>query len=168
MSRPLLEMSRALYSALIADLAMSGRGIKEAGAFLLGHADEHGRRVESYLMYDVVATESSRKYEYVVFSAEEMARAWEHCYTTGLQVVADVHTHPLGPAQSPTDRAHPIVAVPGHVALIVPFFAMRNPAPADLGIHLFDGAGKWRSFFRHAAHDAILLTGGHNEPNRNS
>jgi len=147
-----------MYGTLIDDLAKSGRGIKEAGAFLLGHADDQGRRVASYLMYDVVATESSRKHAYVAFTAEEMARAWEHCYATSLQVVADVHTHPLGPRQSISDREHPIVSVPGHVALIVPFFAMRGPQPVDLGVHLFEGAGRWRSMFRQAAHDAILLT----------
>jgi|APLak6261660806_1056025.scaffolds.fasta_scaffold00123_5 proteasome lid subunit RPN8/RPN11 len=158
MSRPLLEIPRAVYDTLIADLARSGRGIKEAGAFLLGHTDEQGRRVSSYLMYDIVAVESSRKHDYVAFTAEEMALAWEHCYATGLQVVADVHTHPMGPGQSVTDRAHPIVSVAGHVALIVPYFAMRKPEPIDLGVHVFNGAGLWQSMFLQAAHDSILLT----------
>lgn len=157
MFTPLLEMPRSLYGELIADLAKSGRGIKEAGAFLLGHADNRGRRVSSYLMYDIVATESCPKHAYVVFTAEEMARAWEHCYATGLQVVADVHTHPMGPRQSVSDQAHPIVSVQGHVALIVPFFAMRGPQPVDIGVHVFEGAGRWRSMFRQAAHEAILL-----------
>ena len=158
MSRLLLEISRTLYDALISGLAKSGRGTKEAGAFLLGHADDDGRRVSAYLMYDVVATESSRKHAYVAFTATEMARAWQHCSATGLQVVADVHTHPVGPKQSLTDRAHPIVSVAGHVALIVPYFAMRASQPIDLGVHVFEGAGRWRSLFYHAAHDSILLS----------
>lgn len=158
MSHPLLEMPRAIFDALVADLAKSGRGIKEAGAFLLGHVNQHGRRVSSYLMYDLVATESSLKHAYVVFTSEEMGRAWAHCNATGLQVVADVHTHPMGPGQSVTDRAHPIVSVSGHVALIVPYFAMRSPQPVDLGVHVFEGAGQWRSMFHQAAHDSIRLT----------
>jgi len=158
MSRPLLEIPRSLFGALITDLSRSGRGVKESGAFLLGHADDQGRRVSSYLMYDVVAPESSRKHAYVAFTAEEMSRAWEHCYKTGLQVVADVHTHPMGPGQSVSDKAQPIVSVPGHVALIVPYFAMRGPQPVDIGVHVFEGAGRWRSIFRQAAHDAILLS----------
>ena len=157
MSRPLLEMPRGVYSALITDLAISGRGIKEAGAFLLGRTDGQVRLASSYVMYDVIAPESSRKHAYVAFTAEEMARAWDHCYATGLQVVADVHTHPLGPVQSVTDRANPIVSVAGHVALIVPYFAMRNPQPADLGVHVFEGAGRWRSMFHQTAHDSIHL-----------
>jgi proteasome lid subunit RPN8/RPN11 len=158
MSRPLLELSHPLYDALVADLATSGRGIKEAGAFLLGKMNGADRRVTSYLMYDAVAAESSRKHDYVAFTAQEMALAWDHCYSTGLQVVADVHTHPLGPGQSDSDRAHPIVSVAGHVALIVPYFAMRDPRPADLGVHVFEGNGQWRSMFGKHAHGTIPLT----------
>jgi proteasome lid subunit RPN8/RPN11 len=158
MSRPLLEMPRAIYESMIADLAASGRGVKESGAFLLGQSGNEERRVSTYLMYDVVAPASSQKHAYIVLTADEMARAWQHCHATGLEVMADVHTHPTGPGQSVTDRAHPIVAVKGHVALIVPYFALCSPEPADLGVHVFEGAGKWRSMFRRAAQDAIRLT----------
>jgi hypothetical protein len=48
--------------------------------------------------------------------------------------------------------------VAGHVALIVPYFAMRDPRPADLGVHVFEGSGQWRSIFGKHAHRAILLT----------
>ena len=123
MPHPLLEVPRTLFDALIVDLAKSGRGVKESGAFLLGGQDSSRRFVTSYLMYDKVAPQSSSRHAYVAFTAEEMARAWEHCYAAGLQVVADVHTHPFGPAQSISDRAHPIVSIAGHLALIVPNFA---------------------------------------------
>jgi len=158
MSLPLLEIPGDLYEGLISDLAKSGRGVKESGAFLLGSIDADRRCVTSYLMYDKVAPQSSRQHAYVAFTAEEMARAWEHCYAVGLQVVADVHTHPFGPAQSASDRAHPIVSVAGHVALIVPNFAERSSEPWDLGVHVFGGCGKWRSLFRREAAEAILLT----------
>ena len=157
MSRPLLEIPKSIYSMLMADLAKSGHGVKEAGAFLLGHMDDKMRRVTSYLMYDVIAPESNRNHAYVALSAKEMAAAWSHCYATGLQVVADIHTHPLAPMQSVTDRAHPMVSVAGHVALIAPYFAMRNPQPADLGVHVFEGGGQWCSMFQQAAQNSILL-----------
>lgn len=158
MSLPLLEFPRSLYDSLIASLAESGCGVKESGAFLLGALDGQRRSVSSYLMYDKVAPLSSSQHAYVAFTAEEMARAWEHCYAVGLQVVADVHTHPLGPAQSISDRAHPIVSVAGHVALIVPNFANGAPQPRDLGVHLFGGCGRWESMFREKAAEAIRLT----------
>lgn len=158
MSRPLLEVPRALYDALIRDLAASGAGVKEAGAFLLGEQCNIGaRRVTSYLMYDTIAPVSSRAHKYVTLTGEDMARAWDHCYRTGLQVVGDVHTHPAWPQQSDSDRAHPMVSVAGHVALIVPFFAQRQPRPADLGVHLFLGEGRWHSRFGAHAEEALRL-----------
>jgi proteasome lid subunit RPN8/RPN11 len=159
MSRPLLELESTLYSLLISDLAASGAGVKEAGAFLLGDCgDSRCRRVKSYLMYDVIAPGSSRAHDYVALTGEEMAAAWNYCYRAGLQVVADVHTHPGWPTQSHSDRANPIVSVPGHVALIVPFYALSEPKPRDLGVHLFMGEGLWRSMFDCEAEGALRLT----------
>ena len=158
MPLPLLEIERALYARLMADIARSGRGVKEAGAFLLGSIAPETRKATSYIMYDMVALESSRKHAYVAFTSQEMARAWEMCYASGLQVVADIHSHPQGPQQSLSDRANPIVSLPGHVALIAPFFAMRNPQPVDLGVHIFEGAGRWRSMFQAEARNTISLT----------
>lgn len=158
MPRPVLELPCSLFQALIVDLAKSGHGLKESGAFLLGRQDGTRRFVTSYLMYDKIAPKSSRSHAYVAFTAEEMARAWEHCHASGQQVVADVHTHPFGPAQSISDRAHPIVSVAGHVALIVPNFAQGSPQPRDLGVHLFGGAGRWQSMFDEEAQLAIRLT----------
>jgi proteasome lid subunit RPN8/RPN11 len=157
MSLPLLETSEALYSSLIADLGSSGKGVKEAGAFLLGAVVGSRRRIESYLMYDIVAPESARDHSYVALTAVEMARAWDHCYRSGLEVVADIHTHPFGPAQSVTDRAHPIVSMEGHVALIAPHFALRDPRPSDLGVHVFQGAGRWCSMFGQQASEAFQI-----------
>jgi proteasome lid subunit RPN8/RPN11 len=157
MSHPLLKVPRAVYEDLMANLARSGRGIKEAGAFLLGKQRDGVREVQSYLLYDQVAVESSRNHDYVVFTAEEMGRAWDHCYRLGLEVIADVHTHPAGCAQSATDKAHPMVAIAGHVALIVPWFALKDTLPFALGVHVFLGNGRWLSHFGGEAASAIEL-----------
>jgi len=158
MSHPLLEVPARLYRQLIHDLGVSGRGVKESGAFLLGTNDGRIRKVSSYLMYEAIARASSSEHNYVALTAQEMAAAWDHCYRVGLEVVADVHTHPLGPAQSLSDRAHPMVSVAGHVALIVPHFAMRDPTPADLGVHIFHGDSRWMSMFGEQARAAIVIT----------
>lgn len=158
MSHPLLEIPARLYEQLIHELAASGRGVKESGAFLLGTNDGRIRKVSSYLMYETIAPVSSSEYDYVTLTAQEMAAAWDHCYRVSLEVVADVHTHPLEPAQSPSDRAHPMVSVAGHVALIVPHFAMRDPTPGDLGVHVFHGDSRWMSMFGEQARAAIVIT----------
>lgn len=158
MSRPLLDIPRSVYTELMGTLACSGRGVKEAGAFLLGQERDRMRYVTSYLMYDQVAAESSREHAYVSLTAQEMARAWDFCYRAGLKVVGDVHTHPAGAAQSASDRKHPMVAVAGHVALIVPWFALRRTQPADIGVHLFLGNETWHSMFGVDAQSAIQLS----------
>jgi proteasome lid subunit RPN8/RPN11 len=158
MSHPLLELPERLYGQLIHDLAASGQGVKESGAFLLGTNDGRIRKVSSYLMYETIAPVSSREHDYVALTAQEMAAAWDHCSRVGLEVVADVHTHPLGPAQSLSDRAHPMVSVAGHVALIVPQFAMRDPTPAELGVHVFHGDSRWTSMFGEQARAAVVIT----------
>lgn len=160
MSRPLLNLPHGLYAKLVADLARSGAGVAESGAFLLGRLDGDERQVTGYLPYEAIAVQTRRRHSYVAFTAEEMARAWDHCYRNQVQVVADVHTHPGGPMQSLSDRAHPIVSLAGHVALIVPHFALRNPQPKDLGVHQFLGGGRWRSLFGADAARALQLTGG--------
>ena len=107
MSRPLLEVPARLYEQLIQDLAASGRGVRESGAFLLGTIDGRIRKVTSYIMYETIAPVSSREHDYVALTGQEMAAAWDHCYRVGLEVVADVHTHPLGPARPAAISAHP-------------------------------------------------------------
>lgn len=76
-----------------------------------------------------------------------MSKVWTECERQGVQVVADIHTHPLDPAQSESDRAHPIVSISGHMALIVPNFATGLVRAEDLGVHEFQGRGCRQSWF---------------------
>lgn len=153
---PLLSLTRVLYDGLIGDLARSGGGARESGAFMLGTLGPN-RRVLDYLLYESIAPEMAAEFAYVALTGEHMAAAWERCYQTGLQVVADIHTHPELPIQSASDRRHPIVSIAGHVALIAPYFAQRNPSPADLGVHRFLGEGRWRSYFGTEAASLIQI-----------
>jgi hypothetical protein len=56
-----------------------------------------------------------------------------------------VHTHPGGARQSSSDRAHPIIARAGHLALIVPNFAALPVKREALGIYRYGGAGRWET-----------------------
>jgi proteasome lid subunit RPN8/RPN11 len=111
MSNPLLEVPATLWRQLVSELAEAGGGFKEAGAFLLGQREPR-RRVVDYELYSTIAPRS-QEVDYVFLLGTDLARMWEECAHRGVGVVADVHTHPGGPRQSFSDRAHPIVAVPG-------------------------------------------------------
>ena len=61
----------------------------------------------------------------------------------GLSVIADVHTHPTGAGQSPSDRDNPMVAQAGHVAIIVPNYARVRVWRHRLGLYRYRGAHQW-------------------------
>ena len=108
-----------------------------------------------WLPYDELAPESLA-YDYVRLEPSAFSRLWEWCAMNRFDVLADVHTHPGGPRQSPSDRAHPMVALPGHRALIVPWFAQRDPRPFDCSLNVYLGNARWKSYFRRDAERLIV------------
>ena len=137
------------------DLKQRGHGRRESGAFLLAEVSRNDRIVRAWMPYDMLAPESLA-YAYVRLESEAFSRLWTWCTKHGMEVVADVHTHPKGPAQSMSDRVHPMVALHGHVALIVPWFAQRNPRPFDCSSNIYLGNGKWANFYREQAEKHIV------------
>ncbi len=149
-----LLITPALWTRLIAELAERGEGRRESGAFLLGRPG--ARRIEEALYFDDLDPRSLKGS--IHLRGPAFSRLWEHCSSHGLRALADVHTHP-GPwvAQSPTDRRYPLVAQRGHVALIVPRFALDGAAPSRIGFHRYDGESGWTSFFGRAAARRLRL-----------
>ncbi|VAW71875.1 hypothetical protein MNBD_GAMMA12-1809 [hydrothermal vent metagenome] len=156
MSAPKLEMRRALWNEIVERLARSGQGKRESGAFLLGTL-QPSRKVTAYILYDDISP-SAQHSNYVRLLGGDMSKVWAECDRQGVQVVADVHTHPLGPAQSKSDRVNPIVSLNGHIALIVPNFAVGCVRPEDLGLHEFLSQGRWKSSFKVEAANKLRLT----------
>ena len=50
-----------------------------------------------------------------------------------------------GVHQSRIDSANPMIALDGHVALIVPDFALRPIDAREVGVHRYDGDG-WKTW----------------------
>jgi proteasome lid subunit RPN8/RPN11 len=151
-----LEIPKVLWCSLVGELARSGQGRRESGAFLLGTLQPR-RTVTAYILYDSISP-SAQHSNYVLLLGKDMAKVWLECERQGVQVVADIHTHPRGPAQSISDRANPIVSISGHVALIVPNFATGLVRPEDLGVHEFQGKGCWKSWFDTEAASKLKFT----------
>jgi proteasome lid subunit RPN8/RPN11 len=142
-----LACSAALWSSGMAELGRRGGGRRESGAFLLGERAVHGgverRRVRRFVYYDDLDPTCLDR-GIVVFDGAGFGPLWALCRETGLEVVADVHTHPGIARQSEADRRHPMIATPGHMALIVPDFAARVPSTLELGLYEYVGAHQWR------------------------
>ncbi len=151
-----LEFAPGVWSALMADLHRRGGGWRESGAFLLHQTTETTRSIQAWLPYDELDPKSLN-YSYVRLESSAFSRLWTICAELKLEVVADVHTHPMGPRQSPSDRAHPMISLAGHIALIVPRFACGKVMPRDLSFNVYLGAGKWVSYFHDAAASLIKL-----------
>lgn len=132
-----------LWRRLLGALYERGDGRHESGAFLLGRRD-HGRaRVVDFALYDDIDPHSLDS-GIVHFDGRHFGKLWDLCEERGVTVVADVHTHPFGSGQSPSDRAHPMIARAGHIALIFPDFA-KPPVDRDqVGVYRYDGKRAWQ------------------------
>lgn len=155
----LLSMDGALFTELVEQLAMRGRGTRESGAFLLADRKvPDGRRpqpVTAIAYYDDL--DPGCLTGAINFTADGFTALAALCRRAELRVVADIHTHPKGRvAQSPIDAAHPMVALDGHVAIIAPRYAAGAVSPADLGVHVRQD-GTWTSLYRADAADALQV-----------
>lgn len=152
----LLEITADRWTALMADLAGAGRGVRESGAFLLGTQTMGRREVKAWLPYGDVDP-GSLAHAIIRLSPDAFPRVWARCDELKLQVVADIHTHPYGPQQSRSDRAYPMIAIPGHVALIAPRFATGTVSPYEVSVNRYLGGGRWESYLGPAANARLHL-----------
>jgi len=80
----------------------------------------------------------------VEIDGRRLGDLWSHCRATGRTVVADVHVHPGGFQQSDSDKANPIIAEIGHIAMILPDFAAKATLPGAIGVFEYRGVRQWR------------------------
>lgn len=140
-----LSCQRNVWTAGLQELKRRGGGRRESGAFLLGKNEGGVRRIERFVYYDDLDPHCLDR-GYVVFDGAGYSALWKLCETSGLAVVADVHTHPGPSVQSESDRCNPMVAVTGHIALIVPDFAKRTFQPHEIGIYQYKGDHRWLTY----------------------
>ncbi len=144
---PPLSCRAVLWRAILHELRERGGGYREAGGFLLGVRDAAGRRrITEFLAYDDI--DPTALQGMILFDGSKMDLVWKRCATAGLQVVADVHTHPGGYGQSSIDQANPMIPERGHIALIIPNFVDRDYGPGEIGLHEYHGRDGWRDHSR--------------------
>ena len=139
-----LSCPKKVWRLGLAEVARRGEGRHESGAFLLGHRNGLRGRVAQFAYYDDFDP-SCLDSGIVVFDGVGFGPLWELCRKAGLSVLADLHTHAgHGPArQSSLDRDNPMIAQPGHVALIIPNFA-TDFRLQDMGVYEYLGSHEWR------------------------
>lgn len=138
---PELSIPSATWEMLLLGLRTRGAGHRESGAFLLG-PKTGPRRVTAVVFYDQIDPKAFDT-GIVVIDGGRMARLWQLCRERGERVVADVHTHPGAAGQSEADRMHPMIAEPGHLALILPRFAAAPVRFEEIGFYRYLGNFRW-------------------------
>jgi proteasome lid subunit RPN8/RPN11 len=152
----LVSISRWQWRKLTRELARRGRGERESGAFLLGCAKGSTTRVARWIPFDDLDPEALNGA--ISIRGEAFNKLWELCRENGLRVLADVHTHPgTHVHQSQTDESNPMVAQRGHVAIILPRFAQGRQRLEELGLHVYNGDGAWKSYLDEEARRRVRL-----------
>ena len=139
---PEILCTARVWRAGIAELRRRAGGQRESGAFLLGSKGK-ARRVEEFVFYDDLDPNALRR-DFIEIDGRRLGDLWVHCRKTGRRVVADVHVHPGGFRQSNSDRANPIIAEVGHIAIVVPHFAAQATHPPRIGVYEYLGLRNWR------------------------
>ncbi len=144
--RSRVRLQAGQWRELLEELHRRAGGFREAGAFLLSRKDRGSRTIERIVYFDDI--DPACLTGGISMCSAAFSKLWRICRAEGLRVVADVHTHPHeSVAQSGIDRANPMVATPGHVAIIVPHLAARGVRPEDCGVHVYRGDHAWTATF---------------------
>jgi proteasome lid subunit RPN8/RPN11 len=137
-----LSCSTRLWEEGLRELRKRTEGVHESGAFLLGCHEGLRRRITRFAYYDDFDPHSLDT-GIVVFDGSGYGPLWELCRDSGLSVVADVHVHGGAAQQSNADRDNPMIALPGHIAIILPRFVERIFWPREVGIYEYLGEHRW-------------------------
>ncbi|MFP5232689.1 MAG: hypothetical protein ACLGQX_08660 [Acidobacteriota bacterium] len=137
-----LTCPKHMWSQILAELARRGEGCHEAGVFLLGRERGGRREVQDVVFYDDLDPEAYAT-GVCVLHGDAFAKLWATCRKKKMTVVADAHTHPGEAFQSSSDKANPMVARPGHIAIIIPDYARLPIRLRQLGIYEYCGQHEW-------------------------
>jgi proteasome lid subunit RPN8/RPN11 len=140
-----IRCSSWLWHQGLVELKRRGMGWRESVAFLLGTRAGTIRKVNNFIYYDDIDPHCLDS-GIVIFDGSAFAKLWKICREAGLEVVADVHTHPGRPFQSRADQQNPMIGVAGHIAIIVPNLAQRVVQARELGVYQYQGNHKWRPY----------------------
>jgi hypothetical protein len=147
-----------LWRALILELRNRSAGYRESGAFLLGQSQARARAVTGYVCYDDLDPDAYQN-GMIAFHAVGHPALWRYCREHKLQVMADIHNHPTGVQQSPTDQQNPMLPVVGHTALIVPNFARTQWWSLHaIGVYEYLGDRLWRRHTTGGKSPRVALT----------
>lgn len=146
-----IRISRCYWRELNEQLTARGGGHRESGAFLLGRRRGRRPRITHIVYFDDLEPESLNGAVHLTTTA--YSRLWAKCRDLGVEVLADVHTHPGEYIQqSQIDQDNPLVAQRGHIAIIIGHYAQRHARLRDVGMYEYQGDDGWDTRIRAVSH----------------
>ncbi|RFS15687.1 Mov34/MPN/PAD-1 family protein [Emticicia sp. C21] len=142
-----MKISFYRWLCLTIGLRRRGKGIRESGAFLIGKVGS--TRISKIIFYDELDP-NAFKSGIIELEGLGHGKLAEMLKNFRGEVLADIHTHPIGCStrQSDSDRRHPMVRLKGHIAFIAPDFALNKfLMPKDCSAYLYEGSFKWRTLY---------------------
>lgn len=137
-----------LWWRLHRQLRARSAGIRESGAFLLGHRRRNGvDNVRRFACYDDL-DHTSLASGYIEFHSSGYSKLWKECRRRKMDVLGDVHCHPGSDfSQSETDRTHPMISESGYIGMILPCYAKRCAFSfTRLSVYEYEGSYRWRDW----------------------
>jgi hypothetical protein len=151
-----LSIRRDAWQELLIELELRGQGRRESGAFFLAEREPRSTAVSKIIYFDDLDPDCL--VGAIHLHQKAFSKLWDLCAARSLRVIADVHTHPgSGVRQSSIDREHPMVAMRGHVGIIIPDYAQGVIEPKDVGVHVYRGADGWESHIGVAAEKRLKV-----------
>lgn len=95
----------------------------------------------------------------VIVDGDELQRLNLNLYKNGLQIVAQVHSHPGVAYHSDMDNEYAIARIIGSLSLVVPDFAVRQFSLRDCAIYRLSATGKWNELSGSAVLRMIRVIG---------
>lgn len=130
------------WLALLKELAARGGGRRESGAFLLGQRVNGCRQIRDFVPYDELDPRCLDT-GIIDFDGNGYDRLWKICRDRGMEALADVHTHPARAFLSSVDGQNPMIREKGHVALIIPNYALKPVPMRSVGVYEYQGDYAW-------------------------
>lgn len=159
-----LGVERLIIPRRLADAAQEhmrkvGRLGSEGFALWLGHRDGTSFQVDQTLIPEQQGLKVG-KGVCVTVGGEELFRINRYLYTTGRQLIAQLHSHPTDAYHSETDDTFPIATTAGAFSLVVPDFAVRPFALDDCAVYRLVPKEGWLELPLSAVRRVIHLTDG--------
>lgn len=95
----------------------------------------------------------------VVVDGDEMHRINLELYKTGLQLIAQIHSHPHDAYHSETDDEYALTTTEGTLSLVIPDFAVRSFDLEECAVYRLSKAGNWELVSPRRAKSLLSIEG---------